>query len=212
MKNRHLNRLVNFSERDDLTGLLNKRGFKLRTRFYVTNPKRVFSYVYIDMNNLKKINDQLGHNVGNTYLEIVGLAATELSRKYSESDIKFTFARTGGDEFEMLISCPRERGHDYDRVTKTIISELYSIAKELWKGQKTRVVKEYGIDAPDMAFASGYSVAAIPCSVAITDVRDYEKLTTKDIDHIDKYLDSLRSTAETEMYKHADMKGGNGRI
>jgi len=56
IRNRHLTRLVNFSERDELTGLLNKRGFKLRARYYIVNPEKVYSYVYIDMNNLKKIN------------------------------------------------------------------------------------------------------------------------------------------------------------
>ncbi|MDD4983470.1 MAG: GGDEF domain-containing protein [Candidatus ainarchaeum sp.] len=213
MRIRHLHRLVSFSERDEGTGLLNKRGFKLRARHYVTNPDRVFSYVYIDMNNLKKINDEFGHGLGNTYLSVMGLAATELARKHEGSDTKFTMGRTGGDEFEMLVSCPRARGYDYYKITTELVNELYNIAKQIWLEQKENVSRSLKMDVPDLEFASGFNIGAKPCPIAIKNVLQYSGLTPEKIEQIDQYLDDLKSAAEKKMYIHkAEMKkNGNGR-
>jgi diguanylate cyclase (GGDEF)-like protein/PAS domain S-box-containing protein len=86
---------------DDLTGLLNRRGFftladqqcKLATR-----KKRTMALVYIDMDGLKKINDELGHEEGDQAIEDT---AKVFKTTFRESDI---IARIGGDEFAVLVT------------------------------------------------------------------------------------------------------------
>jgi diguanylate cyclase (GGDEF)-like protein/PAS domain S-box-containing protein len=91
--------IVNLSEIDELTGLYNRRGFtllaeqemKLAYRF-----KRSVLLFFFDLDNLKAINDTLGHPQGDLALKEVGAILKEVFR---EADIS---ARFGGDEFVVL--------------------------------------------------------------------------------------------------------------
>lgn len=86
---------------DDLTGLLNRRGFlslaqnslnlSLRKEFPAT-------LVYFDLDKFKFINDNFGHAVGD---KILISFATLLNNSFRETDI---FARLGGDEFVLLLT------------------------------------------------------------------------------------------------------------
>jgi diguanylate cyclase (GGDEF)-like protein len=82
--------------RDDLTGLYNMRGFYLLAEQTLRLAQRAqlpFSVLFIDLDGLKQINDQLGHNTGSAYLAETGeLVATT----FREGDVK---GRFGGDEF-----------------------------------------------------------------------------------------------------------------
>lgn len=86
---------------DDLTGLFNRRGFftlsekqwKSANRY-----KRKMSLMYMDLNEMKTINDKLGHAAGDQAL----IDIANLFRKtFRETDI---IARMGGDEFAVLIT------------------------------------------------------------------------------------------------------------
>lgn len=98
-------RLQALSFTDDLTGLFNRRGFlavseqqmKLARR---TNKRLLL--LYIDIDNMKQINDTLGHNQGDAALVAT---ATILRDTFRESDI---IARVGGDEFVILAVDPNE--------------------------------------------------------------------------------------------------------
>jgi diguanylate cyclase (GGDEF)-like protein len=84
------------SLRDELTGLYNLRGFKLlaehaqRMAYRSGDP---FSVLFIDLDNLKRINDQLGHQAGSDY---ISETAEILKTAFRESDV---IGRIGGDEF-----------------------------------------------------------------------------------------------------------------
>ena len=84
------------SLRDELTGLYNLRGFRLLAQQALRVAKRsgrLFSVLFIDVDNLKKINDQLGHSTGSQCL----ISTAEIMRAvFRESDI---LGRVGGDEF-----------------------------------------------------------------------------------------------------------------
>jgi diguanylate cyclase (GGDEF)-like protein/PAS domain S-box-containing protein len=88
--------LYELSTTDDLTGLLNRRGF-LNSAGYqlkLNSRLKIDSYlVFIDMDNMKTINDQLGHDIGDKALITV---AKILSDCFRETD---AIARFGGDEF-----------------------------------------------------------------------------------------------------------------
>lgn len=85
---------------DELTGLLNRRGFfslALKQLKAAERTKRTMSVIYADMDGLKEINDTLGHKEGDAALvEFAGL----LKDTFRESDI---IARLGGDEFGVVV-------------------------------------------------------------------------------------------------------------
>ncbi|NJD57651.1 MAG: diguanylate cyclase [Nitrospirae bacterium] len=84
---------------DELTGLLNRRGFfslaEQQMKIARRRNKRVYM-VYIDIDNMKGINDHLGHQAGDAALTD---AAGILKATFRDSDI---IARIGGDEFVVI--------------------------------------------------------------------------------------------------------------
>jgi diguanylate cyclase (GGDEF)-like protein len=86
-------------ENDFLTGLLNTRSFDaaLTARVELGRP---FGLILGDVDNLKAINDQEGHAVGNDLLRRV---ADILRRNLPAQD---QLARIGGDEFAVISSAP----------------------------------------------------------------------------------------------------------
>lgn len=87
------------SLKDELTGLLNRRGFVTLAEQQLKLAKRLNKKVVLhlsDMDNLKWINDTLGHNTGDLAIaEMAGI----IKETFRQSDI---IARIGGDEFVML--------------------------------------------------------------------------------------------------------------
>ena len=86
----------NLSLRDELTGLYNLRGFKLLAEQALRLAQRSnqpFSLLFIDVDDLKQINDSLGHSVGSSLL---AQTADFLRTSFRESDV---VGRIGGDEF-----------------------------------------------------------------------------------------------------------------
>lgn len=85
---------------DELTGLLNRRGFFSLAQKQLKaaeRNKRYLSVIYADLDGLKEINDTLGHKEGDAALtEFADL----LRDTFRESDI---IARLGGDEFAVVV-------------------------------------------------------------------------------------------------------------
>ncbi|WP_242112807.1 sensor domain-containing diguanylate cyclase [Luteimonas aquatica] len=87
------------SQTDELTGLLNRRGF-------FEHGERAFAalrargepccLIYIDLDGLKRANDAAGHAAGDA---LIRAAAGLLGRAFREDDL---LARIGGDEFVVL--------------------------------------------------------------------------------------------------------------
>jgi diguanylate cyclase (GGDEF)-like protein len=95
--------LRNLSLTDDLTGLCNRRGFFVHAEQYLKTARsrrlgKHFLLFYADMDGLKQINDNFGHEEGS--LAILQLAKI-LKDTFREADI---VARLGGDEFAVLIT------------------------------------------------------------------------------------------------------------
>lgn len=92
--------LENLSLIDDLTGLYNRKGFLALADHRMTlalRESQPFSVAFIDLDDLKVINDTFGHETGNNALiEVAGV----LKDSFRQSDI---LGRMGGDEFAVFI-------------------------------------------------------------------------------------------------------------
>ena len=90
---------------DELTGLNNRRGFMLLAGHQSSVARRdhkPMTLLFIDLNNLKTINDNFGHKEGD---RAIIDAANVLKETFRESDI---LARVGGDEFCVLMTGENE--------------------------------------------------------------------------------------------------------
>jgi diguanylate cyclase (GGDEF)-like protein len=98
--------LLVLSLTDDLTGLYNRRRFFVLTEQYLKvalRTKKRLLLLFIDMDELKWINDHYGHNEGDQALVEF---AKILQQSFRESDI---IARIGGDEFVVLFVSTDEK-------------------------------------------------------------------------------------------------------
>ncbi|HZZ30524.1 MAG TPA: GGDEF domain-containing protein [Phenylobacterium sp.] len=89
------------ADRDALTPLLNRRAFIRelgRIRTFAQRYGSPASLVYIDLDDLKGVNDRLGHAAGDAALKAV---AERLVSQLRESDI---VGRMGGDEFAVILA------------------------------------------------------------------------------------------------------------
>src|SRR5579862_48071 len=92
--------LQNLSLTDDLTGLHNRRGFLALAEQHLRMIQRKGAalLIYLDLDDLKLINDSCGHLEGNRALIVT---ANVLRACFRQSDI---VARLGGDEFCVLMT------------------------------------------------------------------------------------------------------------
>jgi diguanylate cyclase (GGDEF)-like protein/PAS domain S-box-containing protein len=92
-------KLEGLSQSDHLTGLNNRRGFfsfGLQQMKIAKRLKKDNFLLFLDIDNLKEVNDTYGHAVGDLLLQGV---ATVLRTTLRESDV---IGRIGGDEFAVL--------------------------------------------------------------------------------------------------------------
>lgn len=92
--------LENLSLIDDLTGLYNRKGFLALAEHRLKLSHRQgepFAVAFADLDGLKRINDEFGHEEGDRALVA---AARILRDSFRESDV---VARLGGDEFAVFI-------------------------------------------------------------------------------------------------------------
>jgi diguanylate cyclase (GGDEF)-like protein/PAS domain S-box-containing protein len=88
---------------DELTGLLNRRGFLAAAEHQLrvaNRENRIMALLYLDLNSMKEINDRFSHKAGDSALRDT---ANVLRKTFRESDI---IARVGGDEFAALLVEP----------------------------------------------------------------------------------------------------------
>jgi len=103
---RHQREIEKLVYRDELTGLCNRRGLERQINELILHAKslgRNVNAFFIDVNGLKKINDTLGHGIGDRAL----LETSEVVRQgFGESAI---CARIGGDEFAVFQLADQEQ-------------------------------------------------------------------------------------------------------
>ncbi|MDQ3641237.1 MAG: sensor domain-containing diguanylate cyclase [Actinomycetota bacterium] len=91
---------VRLSLTDGMTGLWNRRNFDLRLESELSRAVRFsepFAVVFVELDQMKAVNDKHGHQAGDTVLIELARRLTEAVR---EVDV---VARWGGDEFTLLL-------------------------------------------------------------------------------------------------------------
>jgi diguanylate cyclase (GGDEF)-like protein len=106
---------------DNLTDLANRTLFNLRLNESLDEletDKEKLAIMMIDLDNFKKVNDSLGHDIGDLLLiEVADRIKTCLRKHYDLA------ARMGGDEFTILL--PKvSKTEDIDDVAKRIVESL----------------------------------------------------------------------------------------
>jgi diguanylate cyclase (GGDEF)-like protein len=138
--------------RDQLTGLLNRRGFSEQSAMaYATARRRraQVSVIMTDIDHFKTVNDEFGHAAGD---EALVHFANMLGENRRVDDI---VARIGGEEFALVLPGTR-------------IEEAISIADELCERM---AASPLAVDGRDVVMTASFGVAAISeRDTSLTDV------------------------------------------
>ncbi len=102
-------RIINLAYYDELTELPNRQLFSQsleRTIEVAERDSQKFAVLFVDLDRFKRINDTLGHSVGDELLKVVARrlekctrATDSVARMDSTGDTGIKLARLGGDEF-----------------------------------------------------------------------------------------------------------------
>ncbi|MGD1878980.1 MAG: GGDEF domain-containing protein [Kiloniellaceae bacterium] len=131
--------LESLSVTDELTGLLNRRGFELELSRALSRARRTNEtglLMMCDLNHFKAINDTYGHPAGDARLRAVGKL---LKRNTRESDY---VARVGGDEFAVIMT------HTLLPQSEQLAAKLSSLINGLtvpWQSTRLPVSAGFGV-------------------------------------------------------------------
>ena len=127
------------AETDELTKLTNRRGFVIiaeRLIGQAVRYQRPISVLSIDCDNLKAINDRLGHKAGD---ELLIALAKKMQEHIRHSDV---LARLGGDEFVALL--PETSGSGAVETAEKVRAAVESITLAL-NGELVRTTVSIGV-------------------------------------------------------------------
>ncbi|MFT6405517.1 MAG: diguanylate cyclase (GGDEF)-like protein [Marinomonas primoryensis] len=140
--------LQQLAYQDPLTGLPNRRYLQDRLpRILYSNQKRkrISAFIYFDLDNFKRINDTIGHDVGD---KVLALVADRLNKLKGRSDL---VVRLGGDEFGILIgdiNDQKEAETHANKILESIRAPLKMDTKEyiLSTSLGIAMIPEHGYD------------------------------------------------------------------
>lgn len=132
-------RLLAMAFHDPLTGLPNRRLFKEHLQQMLSQARRTnrpFALLYLDIDDFKVINDTMGHDVGDAFLQ--GFAH-RIQGCLREVDM---FARMGGDEFAIILPSV-----DCENHVESIAQRIIHCVDQPWEvqGQYFRSTVSMGI-------------------------------------------------------------------
>ena len=125
---------------DPLTGVKNRHAFfewqeNIENRIE-SGDRRAFAVVVCDVNDLKRVNDTLGHEAGD---ECIRTASARICRIFSHSPV----FRFGGDEFVVILE-----GEDYDR-NEELMAQLAEYSKEAPANNENSIAAGIALYDPD---------------------------------------------------------------
>ncbi len=109
------------AKHDGLTQLLNRRGFDEAIEAVFSQrhqPETQAQLLLIDLDHFKPINDQLGHPVGDLWLQAIARILQEIAKGKGEA------ARQGGDEFALLLKLSAAEATELAEQVRQTLAEL----------------------------------------------------------------------------------------
>jgi diguanylate cyclase (GGDEF)-like protein/PAS domain S-box-containing protein len=143
-------RLQHLADHDPLTGLLNRRRFEHELARHVSTVGRygpAGTLLVLDLDDLKLINDSLGHSAGD---DIILAVADVMRAEVRDSD---PVARLGGDEFALLL--PRAGLDEAQAVAARLIRAVREEVMVQGPDRPRHVTASIGIAAFDGSGATG---------------------------------------------------------
>ncbi len=146
---------LSLAHEDPLTGLNNRRALDFEfskhesrlKRETTENVYRDVAVIVIDVNNLKLINDNYGHEAGDSMIKAVAGVLTDLARHGTD-----TVARTGGDEFVVVLpvdvshSNPIMASHFATRVANVFVNRVINnLEKITVSGTNEPIIVSLGV-------------------------------------------------------------------
>jgi diguanylate cyclase (GGDEF)-like protein len=108
---------------DGVTGLPNRASFYEQLRLAIDRARIARTrcgVLFVDLDRFKRINDTLGHSVGDQLLQSVGLRISGTLRKRDAARSRPVLARLGGDEFTVLVPELEDADH-LERVAQRVL-------------------------------------------------------------------------------------------
>ncbi len=128
---------------DELTGVLNRWAFKriaVKETFRSMRLRGRLAVVMMDLDGMKRVNDQLGHSAGDAVLQAVSACLQEALRD------RDSIARMGGDEFCILL--PDTELQEALTVAERLRSEVEGLAIK-HRSETIQVRASFGVSSSD---------------------------------------------------------------
>jgi diguanylate cyclase (GGDEF)-like protein len=142
---------------DTLTGLHNRAFFDDARKRFTVEKQFPLSVVMLDLNGLKRVNDETGHEAGDSLLRRAGEV---LKKAIGSFDIA---CRMGGDEFAVLMPCQDERA------ARLFAAQIHHLSK---------LNNSYHAGSAVLDFAIGHASAedetGVDAAYSLADSRMYE--------------------------------------
>ena len=119
--NRYKKVLEEIAVSDELTGCANRRKLEEEYTRFVCRHERLnlpFSFILLDLDHFKKINDSLGHLHGDNVLKTIARLMADIVRP---TDI---LVRWGGDEFSILTDCNEQEAFLVAERIRNVVSNI----------------------------------------------------------------------------------------
>lgn len=132
---------------DSMTGMNNRNAFQLHWSAILEQPPEALAIIVFDVDNLKQINDQCGHQTGDA---AISTAAQHIRAIFEGAGSCY---RTGGDEFEVLIE-----GRQIDRIPALL--ERFDKA----------IASSWDDSLPSRGVSYGWAATSFDSSIPLTEV------------------------------------------
>lgn len=175
-------KLSELAYRDHLTNTYNTAALE-RDIIQKINNHLPFSFVYIDLDRFKNINDSLGHVTGDSLLKLVAERLMKFYRNVGE------LYRIGGDEFVVLIGKKQQDTKTLENAKEVIqkIEEPFSI-----EGMEIHISCSIGIACFPL-HGSNYNEIHRAADLALNISKEYGKRNAVlfDLKHMDGYVNKV---------------------
>ncbi len=208
--------LRTLTERDPLTGLINRRGFELALSGALARAHRdraVLAVLLLDLDDFKSVNDTLGHDAGDVLLVEI---ARRLGAQVRDGDC---LCRLGGDEF-VVLAINMEQSAQADLLAARLLSVFRTPI--MVGGAELVITGSIGIAVIDEVTTNEVDLlkhADIAMYRAKAEGRNQSCFYSEDLHNTVRYHSRIRSDLqkalarnELQVYYQAQIRAADGRL